>query len=54
MNNFPFPINIQPYNLICEIQTLKEKIKELEIKISKIENQKQDNYLKKDDNYHMI
>lgn len=57
MNNFPYLIPISPSqtcNYIYEIQSLKEKIKILEERINKIENQKQDNYLKKDDNYHMI
>lgn len=54
MNNFPFPIAMQSYNINYEIQELKEKLKLLEEKINKIENQKQESYLKKDDNYHMI
>ena len=60
MNNFLYPIPpmINNYNndLIYEIMKLKEKITELENRINSIEknNNKQNNYLKKDDNYYIV
>lgn len=58
MNNFPYPYPIippqNPYSNQNELLALKEKIKELEKRIISLENQKQENYLKKDDNYQMI
>ena len=55
MNQFPYPIYPNyPYNLIDEINKLKEEINILEQRITKIEKQNKNNYLKKDDNYYMI
>ena len=52
--NYPFPYpNINNYQLIQEINKLKEKIIYLENKINYLEKNNK-NYLEKDDNYYMI
>ena len=57
MINYPMPISQQInnyYNIIEEIKTLSAKVKILEERINKIETEKKNKYLKKDDNYYMI
>lgn len=57
MNPYPLPyIPIgNNYNIICELNELKERVQLLEEKINTInEKDKDNNYLKKDDNYYMI
>ena len=57
MINYPIPISQQInnyYELIKEIKTLEEKKKILQEKINRIEEEKKNKYLKKDDNYYMI
>jgi len=57
MINYPIPISQQInnyYNVIEEIKKLEKKIKILEEKINRIEVEKKNNYLKKDDTYYMI
>ena len=59
MFQYPYPIPIynnfqDNSNLLKEIQELKEKINTLEERIYKLENNKNTNYLKKDDSYYMI
>ena len=57
MINYPIPISQQInnyYNIIEEIKTLSAKVKILEERINKIETEKKNKYLKKDDNYYMI
>ena len=59
MFSYPYPIPIynnyqENNNILKEIQELKEKINILEERIYKIENNKNTNYLKKDDSYYMI
>ena len=59
MNNFPFQIppyltNNSFYNIIEELNQLKKRIDLLEEKMKKKGNEKEYNYLKKDDNYYMI
>ena len=56
MNNFPipyFPIN-NIDNLIREINNIKEEVYKINQRLDKIENEKNNKYLKKDDNYYMI
>lgn len=57
MNNYPIPlipIN-NNYNLLNEIAALKDEIKKLNDRITKIENEKKNEYLKEDNNnYYMI
>ncbi len=60
MNNMifpPQPYNINPYyycNLQTKIQELENRINHLEERITLLEKNKEQNYLKKDDNYYMI
>lgn len=59
MFQYPYPIPIynnfqENNNMIKEIQELKDIIKNLEERIYKLENNKNTNYLKKDDSYYMI
>ena len=57
MINYPIPISQQInnyYNIIEEIKTLSAKVKILEERINKIETEKKNKYLKKDDYYYMI
>ena len=57
MINYPIPISqqISNYNkVIEEIKKLNAKVKILEEKINRIETEKKNKYLKKDDNYYMI
>lgn len=59
MNNFPIPVypinnNNYYFNIISEINKLKEDVEELKEKINKINCSKENNYLKKEDNYYMI
>ena len=59
MNNFQFPFlpmgnNINIYNLDNELNKIKEDIKIIKEKINKLEKEKENTYLKKDDNYYMI
>lgn len=57
MINYPIPISqqISNYNkVIEEIKNLNAKVKILEEKINRIETEKKNKYLKKDDNYYMI
>ena len=53
MNYFPFPID-NNYQIIQELNRINEKIKLLEVKISKLEKNNNKDYLEKDDNYYMI
>ena len=51
MNSFPMPIPIINFDIVNEINLLKERVSILEEKL----NCKEDNnYLEKDDNYYMI
>ena len=58
MNNFSYPFppinNNYFINIPEEIIKLRERINILEKKIKNIENNNDNNYLKKDDNYYMI
>ena len=57
MINYPIPISqqISNYNkVIEEIKNLNAKVKILEEKINRIETEKKNKYLNKDDNYYMI
>lgn len=51
MNSFPMPIPIINFDIVNEINLLKERVSILEEKLKIKDN---DNYLEKDDNYYMI
>ena len=59
MNNFPFPIppinnNNYFFNIIDKINNIKKRLDILEQKINYPDKHEEKNYLKKDDNYHVI
>ena len=56
INGFPIPFPPTNNNFFFqeELNEIRKKIKELENKIQKIEAEKNNDYLKNDDNYYMI
>lgn len=59
MNNFPIPFppistNNYYYNFQEEFIALKKKVDELEERVQYLEKSKEQNYLKKEDNYYML
>ena len=53
MNNLPMPIPFINFDIINEINILKERVRILEEKINNSDDYNS-NYLEKDDNYYMI